>query len=795
MSSEVHPHVIQAESLSKIYRLYERPHHRLLQSLAGDSRRYYREFSALNNVSFELRRGETLGIIGTNGAGKSTLLQLLCGTLQPSAGHVKVQGRIAALLELGAGFNPEFTGRENLTINAAILGLTPRQIDERTEDIIAFADIGDFIDRPVKTYSSGMYVRLAFSVVVHVDPQILIVDEALAVGDALFQFKCMSRMRRMLDDGVSLLFTSHDISAIKALCQRALWLEKGQARMLGVTSEVTRAYDQDWVLRANEAQGQRANPDSTELPTAVTPGTRSVEIIAAHWGADGLLGTQARVQYGDVLVLRVRARVHQSVRQVVLSYHIKNKQNQNVLGGHTACEPELYARHWQAGETFDVAFNIPVQWHAGDYALTLLVASIGDVQHYSDVIFHDWKDQLATVNVLPRSHFPLSDMVEPPSDVSVNAQAPWVIVDDFFPHLLTGFRVAEYNAHLKTFGQLQIMSTLGDFSEQYPHYRKLYPEHARRVSVYSPERLAGAALAYITFLNNAHAYLDDLTRHRVPFVLNLYPGGGLGLGDGQSDQKLLRVLASPLIKDIIVTQPVVERYVTQLALAHGLTLPPMHLVQGVVVNPDYFDPALACHGLRYGQGKDTLDVCFVAESYMPGAANKGFPEFIAAMQCLADLTQLRVHIVGGGYTPADLQAPGLSIPVQYLGRLPTAQLREFYGQMDLIISPNRPGQLHAGNFDGFPTGACVEAALCEVAIMATDALRQNPGYVDQQSILLLDHEGDPLPEQIERAVRHLAAHPEQLSQLAKACQSLTRTLYAPARQIATRQEILRKAAA
>jgi lipopolysaccharide transport system ATP-binding protein len=436
-----------------------------------------------------------------------------------------------------------------------------------------------------------------------------------------------------------------------------------------------------------------------------------------------------------------------------------------------------------------------VQWHAGDYALTLLVASIGDVQHYSDVIFHDWQDQLATVSVVPRQFFPLSDMIEPPSDVSVMAQAPWVIVDDFFPHLLTGFRVAEYNAHLHTFPQLQIMSTLGDFSEQYPPYRALYPEHARRVSSYVPNRLAGAALAYITFLNNAHAYLDDITRHSVPFVLNLYPGGGLGLDDAQSDQKLLRVLASPLLKAIIVTQPVVERYLTQLAQAHELRLPPMHMVQGVVVNPDYFDPTLTRHGPRYGQGKDTLDVCFVAESYMPGAANKGFPEFMAAMQRLADLPQLRMHVVGGGYTAAELQAPGLGRPVHHHGRLPTAQLREFYGKMDLIVSPNRPGQLHLGNFDGFPTGACVEAALCEVAVMATDALQQNPGYVDQQSIFLLDHNGEPLPEQIERTVRHLAVHPEQLSQLANACQRLTRTLYAPERQIATRQDILRKAAA
>lgn len=785
--------LIRAQNATKTYRIYDRPHHRMLQLLAGDRRRYYREFNALQDVSFELQRGETLGIIGANGAGKSTLLQMLCGTLEPSAGCIQVQGRIAALLELGAGFNPEFTGRENLTINAAILGLTPRQIENRTDDIIAFADIGDFINQPVKTYSSGMYVRLAFSVAVHVDPQILIVDEALAVGDALFQFKCMNRMRRMLDEGVSLLFTSHDISAIKALCQRTLWLEKGHTRMLGATREVTRAYDQDWVSSANQAQGQSAVRNGNEQAVSKT-GTQAVEILTAHWGTDGLLATQARAQYGDQLKLRLRARVHQPCQQLVVSYHIKNKQNQNVIGGHTACEPALYCRDWKPGEVFDVAFDIPVHLHAGDYALTVLMAGIGDTQHYSDVIFHDWQDNLATVNVVPRQNFPLSDMVELPQHSTVVAQAPWVIIDDFFPHLLTGFRVAEYNAHLQAFAQLQIMSTLGDFVEQYKNYQALYPQHATRVSSYLPDRLAGVKLAYITFLNNAHAYLDDLMHHEVPFVLNLYPGGGLGLGEEESDRKLLRVLQSPLLKDIIVTQPVVERYLTVFAQTHGLTLAPMHLLQGVVVNPDYFDPELTRHGIRYGQGKDKLDICFVAESYMPGAANKGFPEFMVAMQRLCDLDSLRIHVVGGGYSSADFDVPGLERKIQYHGRLPTAQLRAFYVQMDLIISPNRPGQLHAGNFDGFPTGACVEAALCEVAIMATDALAQNPGYIDQQSIFLLDQQGQPVPEQIENLVRHLLAHPEQLSQVASQCQRVTRTLYAPERQITTRQHILLKAA-
>lgn len=792
MSSEPRDWVIRAQGLSKTYRIYERPHHRLLQSLWGGRRTFYREFQALQDVGFELLRGETLGIIGANGAGKSTLLQLLCGTLEPSAGQVEVRGRIAALLELGAGFNPEFTGRENLRINAAILGLSPQQIDARSEDIIAFADIGEFIDRPVKTYSSGMYVRLAFSVAVHVDPQILIVDEALAVGDALFQFKCMGRMRRMLDEGVSLLFTSHDISAVKALCQRTLWLEKGHQRLLGPTAEVTRAYDQDWVLRANQAQGQGAVSDDTRA--VATPGTRAVEILSAHWGSEGQLATQARVHWGQTLQLRVRARVHQACRQLVLSYHVKNKQHLNVVGGHTADTLELHGRDWQAGEVFEVSFEVPVHWHAGDYALTVLVASIGDVQHYSDAVFHDWQDHLATLSVVPRQAFPLSDMVEPAQRVHVTAQAPWVILDDFFPNLLTGFRVAEYNAHLQTFGQLQIMSKLGDYAEHHGPYAQLYPELAPRVSRYAPKRLAGAQLAYITFLNNAHAYLDDLQRHQLPFVLNLYPGGGLGLGEAESDAKLLRVLASPLLRALIVTQPVVERYVQALAQAHSLQLPPLYLVQGVVVNPDYFDAQRTRHGPRYGQGKDTLDVCFVAESYMPGAANKGLPEFITAMQALADLPQLRLHVVGGGYRTADLDVPGLGQPITYHGRLPTAQLRAFYAGMDLIISPNRPGQLHAGNFDGFPTGACVEAALCEVAIMATDALQQNPGYVDGQSLFLLAHEGEPVPLQIERQVRALAAQPERLAQVARAGQQLTRQLYAPEHQIGARQDILRKAA-
>jgi lipopolysaccharide transport system ATP-binding protein len=802
MSFDQLPWVIRAENLSKTYRLYDQPHHRLLQSLAGSQQKYYREFDALKSVSFQLQSGETMGIIGANGAGKSTILQLLCGTLEPTQGTVQVKGRISALLELGAGFNPEFTGRENLIINAAILGLSPNQIEARTEDIIAFADIGEFIDRPVKTYSSGMYVRVAFAVAVHVDPQILIVDEALAVGDALFQFKCMSRMRRMLDDGVALLFTSHDVSAIKALCQRALWLEKGQVRMLGDTADVTRAYDQEWVMRANLSQNnteqnnaaQENSLAQVEEDAKPSVGTSAVEIVSAHWGADGMMATQARAQYGDTLQLRVLARVKKPCQQLVLSYHIKNKQNQNVVGGHTACEPLLYQRHWQGGETFEASFELKVEWHAGDYALTLLVASIGDVQHYSDVVFHCWEDHLATLSVVQRQQFPLSDMVEPQQQVRIVDQAPWFILDDFFPNLLTGFRVAEFNAHLQAFPQMQIMSSLAEFIDHFSAYRLLYPELAQRIGQYVPSRLQGAKFAYITFLNNAHQYLDDLRRFQIPFVLNLYPGGGLGLNEAESDQKLLRVLASPLLKAIIVTQPVVENYLNQLAQTHSLRLPPLHLIQGVVANPDYFKANLTQHGPRYGFGKEVLDVCFVAENYMAGAANKGLPEFVQAMQGLKDLPELRIHLVGGGYSAADYQVPGLASSIQYHGRLSTTQLREFFANVDIIVSPNRPGLLHAGNFDGFPTGACVEAALCQVAIVASDALQQNPGYKDQASIFLLQDQQETWPQQIERVIRHLVLQPDLLRKVAIEGQSVTQSLYSPEKQIASRQDILRKAA-
>lgn len=241
---------ISVKNLSKCYCIYDSPRDRLKQlvlpkfkrMLGETPQQYYKEFWALTDVSFEIKKGETVGIIGRNGSGKSTLLQTICGTLYPTSGSVETNGRIAALLELGSGFNPAFTGRENVYMNAAVLGLTKDEVDARFDDIAAFADIGKFIEQPVKTYSSGMYVRLAFAVNILSSPDIMIVDEALAVGDMAFQAKCMTALARIQNSGATVLFVSHDISALRSLCSQGVYLESGTIKAIGKASEVADLY-------------------------------------------------------------------------------------------------------------------------------------------------------------------------------------------------------------------------------------------------------------------------------------------------------------------------------------------------------------------------------------------------------------------------------------------------------------------------------------------------------------------------------------------------------------------------
>ncbi|WP_313400929.1 ABC transporter ATP-binding protein [Stenotrophomonas sp.] len=251
----------------------------LRQQLFGTSATYRDPFWALRNVNFEVGAGEALAVVGRNGSGKSTLLQILTGVLPPSEGSVSVNGKIAALLELGSGFDPEYTGRENVYMNGAVLGLSERQIDKRFSEIEKFADIGRFIDEPVRVYSSGMFVRLAFSVAIHVDPEILVVDEALSVGDARFAAKCMRRIRDLREGGVTLLFVSHDISSVRAVCDRALWLSDGRTRMLGSVFEVTAHYMEYLFEDEVGTDSSRADGESAAEPESVDTSNPAEDVV------------------------------------------------------------------------------------------------------------------------------------------------------------------------------------------------------------------------------------------------------------------------------------------------------------------------------------------------------------------------------------------------------------------------------------------------------------------------------------------------------------------------------------
>ena len=234
-------HAVTVENISKNYHIYAKPSARL-KELIFPRRRYHQDFWALREVSFQVEQGATFGIVGENGSGKSTLLQIIAGTMTPTTGSVALSGRVAALLELGAGFNTEFTGRENANLNAAIMGLSREEIDRKMPEIERFAEIGSFMDQAVKTYSSGMYVRLAFAIAINLDPEILLVDEALAVGDVYFQQRCVRRLRRMRDEGKTILLVSHDVAAVRNLCDGAIWLEKGRVRDQGAPDRVTARY-------------------------------------------------------------------------------------------------------------------------------------------------------------------------------------------------------------------------------------------------------------------------------------------------------------------------------------------------------------------------------------------------------------------------------------------------------------------------------------------------------------------------------------------------------------------------
>ncbi|MBV4551559.1 polysaccharide pyruvyl transferase family protein [Pseudomonas sp. SWRI102] len=367
MSFEV---AISAKSLGKCYQIYDAPKDRLLQMLVRGRKRFYREFWALDDVSLTIARGETVGIIGRNGSGKSTLLQLICGTLMPTRGSVQSHGRIAALLELGSGFNPEFTGRENVYVNAAVLGLSRAEIDARFDDILAFANIGDFIDQPTKIYSSGMLVRLAFAVSVCVEPEILIVDEALSVGDASFQFKCLNRLEALAANGTTLLFVSHDMSMVKRFCHRVIYLRAGRVVASGSPDEMAELH----LLDMRDEQRRWASGGVIPVTRksfmggqeGIAFGTEEGHISAACFTSTQQLCSS--YLYGDNIEIYVEAVLHESIMQPNISFTIQEARLLVIGGGNFALQPGPVENGWRRTA---ITVRFPANLAQGRYHVTL----------------------------------------------------------------------------------------------------------------------------------------------------------------------------------------------------------------------------------------------------------------------------------------------------------------------------------------------------------------------------------------------------------------------------------------
>ncbi|WP_207762346.1 ABC transporter ATP-binding protein [Niveispirillum lacus] len=398
---------VRVEGLGKCYAIYRSPADRLKQMLLP-WRRFHTDYWALRDVSFDVPRGQTVGILGRNGAGKSTLLKVITGTVEPTLGKVAVRGRVAALLELGAGFNPEFTGRENVHLAAAVLGLTDRQIAERFDTIADFAGIGDFLEQPVKLYSSGMYARLAFAVAAHVDADILIIDEILSVGDAAFNQKCMRFIEGFKKRG-TILFVSHDAGSMARLCDRIVWLDCGTVRQVGQPKEVLEAYMASVYGESDGDRlrigGRRATPPATVSAPPPPPLASQVQVFdfdpdAPWFGLEGariLNATLTDVDSGNVtmrggenVVLTITAQVHQPMAQPIIGFLVKDRLGQIIFVDNSFSTHSLLPRMAEPGEILTARFHFTLPHLAeGDYAMSVAIAEGTETAHVQHHWLHD----------------------------------------------------------------------------------------------------------------------------------------------------------------------------------------------------------------------------------------------------------------------------------------------------------------------------------------------------------------------------------------------------------------------
>ncbi|MGB3653671.1 MAG: ABC transporter ATP-binding protein [Rivularia sp. (in: cyanobacteria)] len=394
---------ISLKNVSKCFQRYAHPVDRLKEILLpGKSRTS--QFWALENVDLEIEKGQTVGIVGRNGSGKSTLLQIIAGTLTPTTGEVVVRGRVSALLELGSGFNPEFTGTQNVFFNARLLGLTQQEIEDKFDAIAAFADIGDFIKQPVKTYSSGMFVRLAFAVAVNVEPEILIVDEALAVGDIVFQHRCMRRMRSMMDSGVTTLFVSHDSGAIKTLCNSAVMIDAGKIYTNGTPNDVIIKY----MKLVTETELGLVTPDKVDDTVSQTSSENSVVIEKTRRGNRKALiesvklfhqsGEEAEKSpifgFKERVKLVVEVQVNQHLQGCIIGFFVCDKNGNELIGSNTIEENQPIEK-LAPGTNLQIEFTFKLPLRPSSYSLT-----VAGAENYTAMTF-DWIDNAIVFQVLP----------------------------------------------------------------------------------------------------------------------------------------------------------------------------------------------------------------------------------------------------------------------------------------------------------------------------------------------------------------------------------------------------------
>jgi len=421
--------VVDFQGVSKSYPIYASPGDRLKELISFNRLQRHRDFWALRDVSFSIQRGETFCIIGENGSGKSTLLQIVAGILQPSGGSAKVMGRVAALLELGSGFNPEFSGKDNVYLNAAILGLSSAEIDRRYKDIEAFAEIGEFIHQPVKTYSSGMVVRLAFSVAIHVDPEILLVDEALAVGDIYFRQRCMRKVHDLRANGVTILFVSHAIGDVKAIGDRTMWLENGRIRELGTTDAVVAKYlaamvEKDSVYIELRTKSPKGLSNGHQIAPEVVTTIPNIDHRYGDKRAE-VIGIAILDEYGDPIhllspcsrvVVRISVKANEDLDLPIVGFMLRNHLGIDFAGTNTAREGHQLAPMAE-GDITTVDFHVDLpELYPSFFSFSPAIAD-GTLHHYKNC---DWIDNAVTLQ-MGHSEGSVYGYLHLPCKVQINA--------------------------------------------------------------------------------------------------------------------------------------------------------------------------------------------------------------------------------------------------------------------------------------------------------------------------------------------------------------------------------------